>query len=140
MPTMTIEEARIHRDRIQQRIAQLAHTTYRDKQVERLRWLVAGTFDKWLGKELRHALIDFLFENTEGGSTKSLGGPQLTVLLEWMKLGHDDLNGYYSTSESLATKETMREIALVVLPNLPGIATDRTARIDAAMEVVDAAF
>ncbi len=134
MPTMTIEEARKHRDMIQQRVAQLSHTSYREKQVERMRWLVAGTLDKWLGKELRHALVDFLFEDTEGGSTKSLGGPQLTALLEWMKLGHDDLNGYYSTSESLATKETMREIAMVVQPGLPGM----PGPVIAHLEVVDA--
>ncbi len=140
MPAMTIEQARAYRDEIQQKVQRHARTTFHPKQVERMRWLVAGTLDKWLGKDLRHALIAFLFEDTEGGSTKQMNGAQLRAMLDWMQLGHDDLNGYYSTSESRKAQETMLQIALVVQPSLPGISTDPTDRIDAAMEAADVAF
>ncbi len=137
MPAMTIEQARAYREQIHQNVQRHAGTTSHPKQMDRMRGLVAGTLDKWLGKDLRHALIDFLFENTEGGSTKQLNGAQLRAMLDWMALGHDDLNGYYSTSESLVANEAMRAIAMTVQPGLPGMPTEQ---IDAALEVVDAVF
>ncbi len=118
MPTMTINQARQVRERIQQAVQRHARAAFRPNQVERMQWLVAGTLDKWLGKDLRHALIDFLFEDTQGGSTKHLNGAQLRAMLDWMALGHDDLNGYYATTASEVAGDEMRSVALVMQPVL----------------------
>ncbi len=117
MPAMMIEEARIWRQKVHERAQRHALTTFTEHQVNRMRWLVAGTLDKWLTKDLRHAVIDFLFEDT-GGSTKILTGAQLRAMLDWMQLGHDDLNGYYLTNDSRVAQDQMKAIALLMQPVL----------------------
>ncbi len=135
MPAMTIEQARACREQIQQNVQRHARTTFHPKQVERMRWLVAGTLDKWLTKDLRHALIDFLFDGTQGGSTKNLTGAQLCALLDWMQLGHDDLNGYYMTTAPEVARDEMKAVAMVVQPVLIELTDPPT---DTVVELFDA--
>ena len=50
---------------------------YPRDRVNKMRGLVAGTLDRWLGKDGRHYLIDALFgsEHDTSGSTKVVGCP-----------------------------------------------------------------
>lgn len=124
IPQMNEQEANQIRLRLRQRAARLSRNRYDPKQVERMRWRVAGTLDKWLTKELRRVLIDYLFAYGDGGSTKQLTGAELAAMLEWMSLGYDSLNGDYDTSKSLEAKEQMRRLCMVVQPPLPKMVAD----------------
>jgi hypothetical protein len=81
-----------------------------DDRTKRMRWLVAGKLDDWLGHAARRYLINHLFPDVSDGSTSPLRFEQLAALLDWMALDHDPLNGYRETPESARAKEEMQAI------------------------------
>ncbi len=95
---------------IEQEIQKRSKIQYRPDQVERMRWMVAGRLDKWLGKAPRRYFLNHLFPKSDG-STKPLTAAQLSVLVDWMALEHDELNGWLETERSAVA---MREMAAIL--------------------------
>ena len=83
--------------------------TRSDKSAERIRWRVAGTLDKWLGKAPRRFFINHLFPHSDG-STKPLTYEELAALDDWMALRYDPMNGYMETPASAIAKQEMLAI------------------------------